>query len=152
MKNDNVLVTYKLFEGQHCETTATGNLLYHQGITLSEPMMFGLSEGLGFIFLNLKSFNLPFVGGRTKPFEITQKLCANLHLKLEAKETSSESKAWENLLGPLKDGFPVGLQLDSYYLDYFSSKVHFANRGFHFPLFLSRLLAREFTDTGYEKT
>ncbi|MFS4458165.1 BtrH N-terminal domain-containing protein [Bdellovibrio sp. HCB2-146] len=126
MKNDNVLVTYKLFEGQHCETTATGNLLYHQGITLSEPMMFGLSEGLGFIFLNLKSFNLPFVGGRTKPFEITQKLCANLNLKLEAQETSSESKAWENLLGPLKDGFPVGLQLDSYYLDYFSSKVHFA--------------------------
>ena len=37
------------FEGQHCETTATGSLLQHLGIKLSEPMLFGLGEGLGFI-------------------------------------------------------------------------------------------------------
>lgn len=126
MKDQKILIKYPLFQGQHCETTATGNLLYHQGIKLTEPMMFGLAEGLGFIFLNLKSFNLPFIGGRTKPFELTQKLCLNLNLNLEVKETSSKSKAWENLLEPLKNGTPVGLQLDSFYLDYFSSKVHFA--------------------------
>jgi hypothetical protein len=126
MTEDKVFAKFDLFEGQHCETTATGNLLYHQGINLTEPMMFGLSEGLGFIFLNLKSLNLPFVGGRTKPFEVTKNLCINLNLNLEAKETSSKSKAWENLFEPLKDGCPVGLQLDSFYLDYFSSKIHFA--------------------------
>lgn len=76
--------------------------------------------------MNLASLNLPFVGGRSKPFEITQKLCTNLGLELEVKETSSKSKAWENLYGPLTDGMPVGLQLDSYYLDYFTSKIHFA--------------------------
>ena len=27
--------------GQHCETTATGNLLKHSGLNLSEPMLFG---------------------------------------------------------------------------------------------------------------
>ncbi|MCK5136774.1 MAG: BtrH N-terminal domain-containing protein, partial [Bacteroidales bacterium] len=33
------------YKGQHCETTATGNLLKQIGIELSEPMLFGLGEG-----------------------------------------------------------------------------------------------------------
>ncbi len=121
-----LLSNHNVFEGQHCETTATGNLLSHLGFSFSEAMMFGLGEGLGFIFLNLSSLNLPFVGGRSKPFELTRKLCANLSLVLEEKETSSKTKAWENLCRPLQNGVPVGLQLDSYYLDYFTSKIHFA--------------------------
>jgi hypothetical protein len=40
----------KPFEGQHCETTATGTLLRQLDIELSEPMLFGLGQGLGFIF------------------------------------------------------------------------------------------------------
>lgn len=32
--------TIEVFDGQHCETTATGTLLKHLGITLSEPMFF----------------------------------------------------------------------------------------------------------------
>lgn len=40
----------KPFDGLHCETTATGTLLKHIGIELSEPMLFGLGEGLGFIY------------------------------------------------------------------------------------------------------
>ena len=51
MKTENI----KPFDGQHCETTATGTLLLQLGIELSEPMLFGLGEGLGFIFWNMKS-------------------------------------------------------------------------------------------------
>jgi len=120
------LVKYQMFLGEHCETTATGNLLAQIGIHLSEPMLFGLGEGLGFIFLNLKSFPLPFVGGRSKPFELTQTLCANLNLNLDARETSSKARALENLMTPLQNGQCIGLQLDSYHLDYFASKIHFA--------------------------
>ena len=36
------------FQGQHCETAVTGNLLKHVGIELSEPMLFGLGEWLGY--------------------------------------------------------------------------------------------------------
>jgi hypothetical protein len=36
--------------GQHCETTTLGALLRHEGLELSEPMLFGLGEGLGFIY------------------------------------------------------------------------------------------------------
>ncbi|WP_316821928.1 BtrH N-terminal domain-containing protein [Pedobacter gandavensis] len=45
----------KPFDGQHCETTATGTLIHQLDIQLSEPMLFGLGEDLGFIFWNMKT-------------------------------------------------------------------------------------------------
>ena len=53
----------KPFNGQHCETTATGTLLLQLGIEMSEPMLFGIGEGLGYIFWNMKTMGLPFIGG-----------------------------------------------------------------------------------------
>jgi Butirosin biosynthesis protein H, N-terminal len=50
------------FVGVHCETVATGTLLRATGCELSEPMLFGLGEALGFVFLNLASLPLPFLG------------------------------------------------------------------------------------------
>jgi hypothetical protein len=114
------------YAGQHCETVATGSLLGAAGIHLSEPMMFGLGEGLGFIFINLSSLPLPFVGGRTRPFALTTALCANLGLTCTAVETGSKPRAWANLATAVGAGQPVGLQLDCYHLEYFSKPVHFA--------------------------
>lgn len=84
---------FKAFNGQHCETTATGSLLRQIGIELSEPMLFGLGEGLGFIFWNMKIMDFPFIGGRVKPDVLTENICRNLNLKLEVSETSSTKKA-----------------------------------------------------------
>ncbi|UDF35395.1 UNVERIFIED_ORG: BtrH N-terminal domain-containing protein [Shinella sp. XGS7] len=113
-------------QGQHCETVATGTLLRALGVNLTEPMLFGLGEGLSFVFLNLEALPLPFVGGRVKPFELTTRLCRHLGVECQAVETSSRSKAWAHLEAPLSQGKPVGLQLDCYYLDYFRSPLHFA--------------------------
>jgi hypothetical protein len=121
-----VIPGFTPYVGLHCETVATGSLLGAVGIHLSEPMLFGLGEGLGFIFINLSSLPLPFVGGRTKPFALTTALCANLGLKCVAVETTSRSKAWSALEQALRDGRPVGLQLDCYHLEYFTQPVHFA--------------------------
>lgn len=114
------------FVGIHCETTATGNLLRQLGIELTEPLMFGLGEGLGFIFWNMKLMDFPFIGGRVKQFALTKSLAKNLNLSLEVKETTSIKKAWRNVENSIKEGVEVGLQLDSYYLDYFDVKIHFA--------------------------
>lgn len=112
--------------GLHCETTATGSLLYHIGIELSEPMLFGLGEGLSYIFWNMKMMDCPFIGGRNKPDMITANICKNLDLELIVRETSSLKKAWQNVAEFLDNDVPVGLKLDSYYLDYFTEKFHFA--------------------------
>jgi hypothetical protein len=122
-----IVSNFKPFEGQHCETTATGSLLKHLGIDLSEPMLFGLGEGLGFIYWDMpRLMSFPFMGGRIKQDELTQNLCRNLGLHLEAKETSSVKTAWKNVKEKIDQEIPVGIKLDCYPLDYFTEKIHFA--------------------------
>jgi len=114
------------FDGQHCETTATGTLIKQLGIELSEPMLFGLGEGLGFIFWNMKTMSFPFIGGRIKPDALTENIARNLNLELTVKETSSREKASDEVKELIDKGQIVGLKLDCYYLEYFSTPIHFA--------------------------
>ncbi|GGR99132.1 lantibiotic ABC transporter [Micromonospora fulviviridis] len=115
--------------GRHCETTTLGALLHHKGVDLSEPMLFGLGEGLGFVYWDARSMDFPFLGGRTKPAMITRTVADRLGLTLHIQETASPRRAWQNVAAALDAGRPVGLQLDSYHLDYFTTKVRF---GGHF--------------------
>lgn len=116
----------KPFDGQHCETTATGTLLRQLEIKLSEPMLFGLGEGLGFIFWKMKSMNFPFIGGRVKPDVLTENIARNLNLELTVKETASTQKAWDNVKKLIDSGQAVWLKLDCFHLQYFSRPFHFA--------------------------
>ena len=90
-----IIKNFKLFEGQHCETTATGSLILHLGVKLSEPMLFGLGEGLNFIIWNMKTMDFPFIGGRIKTDLLTRNITRNLNLKLIVRETSSIKKSLE---------------------------------------------------------
>ncbi|MDT7786700.1 MAG: hypothetical protein QOF58_5119 [Pseudonocardiales bacterium] len=117
------------FAGQHCETTTLGALLRHEGVEVSEPMLFGLGEGLGFVYWDAKNMGFPFLGGRVKPFALTRTAADRLGLTLHVQETTSPRKAWQNVETALAAGRPAGLQLDSYHLEYFTAKVHF---GGHF--------------------
>lgn len=126
-KNDNMIIeNFKPFDGQHCETTATGTILKQLNIDLTEPMLFGLGEGLGFIFWNMKTMDCPFLGGRVKQDVLTENIARNLNLELTVKETSSQQKAWNNVQELIDNGQIVGLKLDCYYLEYFSKPFHFA--------------------------
>lgn len=121
-----IIKDFKIFEGQHCEVTATGTLLKNIGIDLSEPMLFGIGQGLGYIYWHMKNMDFPFIGGRIQPDLLTQNIINNLGLKVEYRETSSKNIAWNNVKTNIDNGVLVGLKLDSYHLDYFSSKIHFA--------------------------
>ena len=116
---------FRPYNGKHCESTATGNLLRHIGVELSEPMMVGLGEAFGFIYWKMEIMNLPFLGGRSRQFELTRTLCERLGLQLDARETGSTATAWKNLAEAIDGGSPVGLQLDFYYLDYIHEAIHF---------------------------
>lgn len=122
MKVENIIP----FDGQHCETTATGTLLLQLGINLSEPMLFGLGQGLGLIFWKMKTMDSPFIGGRVKTDLLTQNIAQNLNLELRVKETASKQKAWEEVKQLIDKGQVVGLKLDCYHLEYFSNPFHFA--------------------------
>ena len=121
-----IIQDFEPFHGQHCETTATGCLLKQLGVELSEPMLFGLGEGLSFLFWNMKTMTFPFIGGRVKTDLLTENICRNLNLELQVTETASKKKAWINASQHIENNRAVGLKLDCYHLDYFSSKFHFA--------------------------
>jgi hypothetical protein len=89
-------------------------------------MLFGLGEGLGFIYWKMKGMDAPFFGGRIKPDKITENIARNLKLRLNVVETTSKEKAWTGVKSLLDDGKVVGLKLDCYHLEYFSRKLHFA--------------------------
>lgn len=121
-----IIENFKGFGGQHCESNATGCLLKNAGLELSEPMLIGLGQAFGFIYWKMRIMNLPFLGGRSKPFALTQTLCTNLGLDLDARETTSSKKAWSNITDFVDRGVPIALQLDCYHLEYFSEQMHFA--------------------------
>jgi len=121
-----IIENFKPFVGEHCETTATGTLLNHIGIEFSEPMLFGIGEGLGFIFWKMKTMDWPFIGGRVKTDQLTKNISTNLNLQLNVTETSSTKKAWNIAKTAIDNGTVVGLKLDCYHLEYFTSKIHFA--------------------------
>jgi hypothetical protein len=89
-------------------------------------MLFGLGEGLGFIFWNMKNMDFPFIGGRIKPDTLTENIAKNLNLELTVKETTSPQKAWSSVKELIDNGQIVGLKLDCYHLEYFSRPFHFA--------------------------
>lgn len=113
------------FKGEHCETNATGNLLKYAGLDLSEPMLFGLGEGLAYGVFNFKNMPAPFIGGRPRPDEITQNLSKNLGFQVEFRKTRSKMRAWENVASFIDRGQPVAVRVDAYYLDYFTAGIHF---------------------------
>lgn len=114
------------FDAQHCETAATRSLLRYAHMDLSEPMMLGLGQAFGFIYWKMSFMNLPFIGGRAKPFELTRVLCTNMNLEVEERQTTSKKKAWTNVTESIAQGLPVALQLDCYHLEHFYHSFHFA--------------------------
>jgi hypothetical protein len=113
-------------DGQHCETTTTGTMLRQLDINLSEPMLFGLGEGLGFYLWDIETMLLPFISGRVRPEIITKNLARNLKLKLTVAETTSPDRAWIEVRERIDNNQIVGLKLDCFYLEYFKRPYHFA--------------------------
>lgn len=96
------------------------------GLRHSEPMLFGLGQGLGFIYWKTKAMPAPFLGGRIQPDRLTANLARNLGVTLTVKETSSRAAAWEKVKALVDGGKAVGLKLDCFHLEYFGTPFHFA--------------------------
>ena len=114
------------FSGEHCESTALVNMLRNHDIELSEPVVFGLGQGLSFLYWHSKQMPSPFLAGRVKPDQLMRNVANALGLDLQEQETSSRAKAESTLVKALDEGDVVGLKLDRYYLDYAHENHHFA--------------------------
>lgn len=110
------------FPAMHCVTGSMLRIYRWQGIAISEPMLFGLGAGLGFVYWH-QSGDTPFIGGRAnvgRKGELGLELTAGQRtgVVIQRHQTSSPARAGKALLQMLEDEIPVMLYVDMAYLPY----------------------------------
>ena len=113
-------------QSAHCENGVASNLLKYNGLSVSEPMVFGIGSGLLFVYLPFIKVNYaPAISYRPLPGQIFNKLAKRLNLKIKRQKFSSEIKAVNALDENLKNNIPTGLQVGVYNLTYFPDEYRF---------------------------
>ncbi|MFC5745661.1 BtrH N-terminal domain-containing protein [Actinomadura rugatobispora] len=105
----------------HCGSGALRDLLDWAGLGWagppSEPLVFGLSGGLDFKFLQIPGLNPPiYLGGRTLDLEFD--LCRRLGVEVEHLETDDPVQGWGWVTAELDAGRPVMIWADILRLPY----------------------------------
>ncbi|MFW5716919.1 MAG: BtrH N-terminal domain-containing protein [Spirochaetota bacterium] len=110
----------------HCETGSMLEVYRHAGSTLSEEMLLGLGEGVGFMYRQQKG-QPPILGGRGGE-NVAASAGARTGVRVTTRTTTSARKARATLLDGLERGTPVMVQVDMGYLPYFD----FGGEEYHF--------------------
>jgi hypothetical protein len=117
---------FEHLQAAHCENGVTSNLLKNSGVSITEPMAFGIGSGLFYIYIPfMKINNGPAIAFRTMPGNIFKRTCKSLQIPVMRKKFSSPEKAERFLLQCLQNGQPVGCQVGVYYLSYFPKEYRF---------------------------
>ncbi len=113
-------------QSAHCENGVISNLMNHQGVKVSEPLVFGIGAGLFFVYLPFLKVNFaPGFSYRPMPGYIFRRFAKQLGIKVIHKRFKSEAEAQKILDQKLKEGIPVGLQVGVYNLTYFPDEYRF---------------------------
>ncbi|MFU8818393.1 MAG: BtrH N-terminal domain-containing protein [Desulfurivibrio sp.] len=110
----------------HCESGAIANLLTHHGLKLSEPMAFGLGQGLFFGYFPFIRLNhLPLIAYRTLPGAILKATGPAVGARMEVQRFRDPERAMAELDRLLERDIPVGLQTGIYWLPYIPRAFRF---------------------------
>lgn len=117
---------FKHYQSAHCENGVASNLLRHNGLVLSEPMVFGIGSGLFFVYLPfIKVNHAPAFSYRPLPGWIFNRLANRLGLKIKRQKYATPAAAEKALDENLKNNIPSGLQVGVYNLPYFPDEYRF---------------------------
>lgn len=117
---------FKHHQSAHCENGVASNLLKHNGLNISEPMVFGIGSGLFFVYLPfLKVNHAPAFSYRPMPGLIFNRLAKRLGIKIKRQKFSGNTSAEKALNDNLKNNIPSGLQVGVYNLTYFPEDYRF---------------------------
>lgn len=110
----------------HCESGAVAALLRHNGLDLSEPMVFGLSSALTYAYIPLvKMGGMPLLAYRMPPGRIIRGVSKRLGIRFHFERFRRPADGTAALDRYLEQGCPVGLQASVYWLPYFPENMRF---------------------------
>ncbi|PNG23292.1 BtrH N-terminal domain-containing protein [Streptomyces cahuitamycinicus] len=123
------LATFQPQLGDHCETTTLRNMIHHAGAGISEPMLFGLGQGIDFQYWDAPDpgRGAPMLTGRIEPALVSRNACSALGVELHQAQPPDPESAFSAAVELLDAGHVVGMSVDIFHLDYFSSRSHFAS-------------------------
>jgi hypothetical protein len=126
MKKNEIIIDFPHHQAAHCENGVTSNLLKYYGISLSEPMIFGIGSGLFFSYLPFyKVNNIPVVSFRPWPGQIFNRINKRLGIKIERVKFRSPLDSMVALDRNLEQGIPTGCLVGVYHLTYFPPAYRF---------------------------
>jgi hypothetical protein len=121
MESTRIMIDYEHRQAGHCESGATSNLFNFQGIEMSEPMAFGIGNGLYFSYLPfLKLQFAPMISFRNLPNTVFHR--SMKYLKVDAtviKKFSDPKESMLELDRNLQKGIPTGMQVGVFNLTFF---------------------------------
>ncbi|MHA2140010.1 MAG: BtrH N-terminal domain-containing protein [Candidatus Thorarchaeota archaeon] len=124
-------------DGKNCQTSSMQRLMHHLGHDISEPMLVGISAGMGFIYWFMKNMPYPIVGGMNRSDcrkfpGILGKAAKRLGGDFESILTKSVKKAHFFLKDTLKQNQPGLVCVDMAYLDHLltGEDDHFGEHNF----------------------
>lgn len=116
-----ILINYAHHQAGHCESGATSNLFGFYGHDLSEPMAFGIGNGLYFSYIPfLKVQYAPMISFRNLPNVVFKRSADYLGIDATIIKKFKEPKAAMLALDRnLEKGIPTGMQVGCFNLTFF---------------------------------
>lgn len=119
-------INFQHNQSAHCESGVASNLLKYHGLSLSEPMIFGIGSGLFFGHMPFMKVNgIPATTYRILPGMIFARTAKRLGIEMQKHSFSNEAKAMDQLDRVLDQGIPTGLLTSVYYLPYLPEALRF---------------------------
>ncbi len=121
MEQTSTIINYQHRQAGHCESGATSNLFSFYGEEISEPMAFGIGNGLFFSYIPfLKLQGAPMISFRNFPNMVFRKCTENLGVSSSVIKSFKDPKeAMDALDRNLENGIPTGLQVGVFNLTFF---------------------------------
>ncbi len=110
----------------HCESGVVSTLLSSYGLKISEPMAFGITSSLSFVYMPIvKIGNMPLIAYRNLPKNIINNISKVLGIEMVKKQYKDPIQANKDLTQFVQNSQLVGLQTSVFYLPYFPKDMRF---------------------------
>ena len=112
------IIPFKHAMAAHCESGSLTALLNHRGMTVSEPMIFGIGAGIFFAYLKIPSMRFPLFAVRSRPGGLRGNIARRLGVTFRARRFRNAAQAQADLEALIEQKIPVAVQTDFFYMEY----------------------------------